>query len=162
VARVGRDAPNRNGGQGASLSAVPPSRALYIHALLQLFLETPRARVTLSLAHHHEALYRNPKPKTAPPRDSLITASDLLSDLQVETYSSMERVEKTKFIPEQMRLLLEVARLKDGESPNAGKSDKGALSGGETEWVKLRVQSRKVNERFLKEPGNEVRPSEVM
>lgn len=92
-----------------------------------------------------------------PPRDSLITASDLLSDLQVETYSSMERVEKTKFILEQMRLLLEVAQLKDSESPNAGKSDKGALSGGETEWVKLRVQSRKINEQFLKEPGNEVR-----
>jgi 26S proteasome regulatory subunit N5 len=73
----------------------------------------------------------------------------------------MERVEKTKFILEQMRLLLEVARVKDAESPNAGKSDKGALSGsgGETEWVKLRVQSRKVNEQFLKEPGNEVRPS---
>ena len=69
----------------------------------------------------------------------------------------MERVEKTKFILEQMRLLLEVARLKDGESPNAGKNDKGALTGGETEWVKLRVQSRKVNEQFLKEPGNEVR-----
>jgi 26S proteasome regulatory subunit N5 len=69
----------------------------------------------------------------------------------------MERVEKTKFILEQMRLLLEVARVKDAESPNAAKSDKGALSGGgETEWVKLRVQSRKVNEQFLKDPGNEV------
>ncbi|KAH8992519.1 hypothetical protein EDB92DRAFT_1934821 [Lactarius akahatsu] len=112
----------------------------------KLFLVTPRAR----------ALYRNPKPKTAPPRDSLITASDLLSDLQVETYSSMERVEKTKFILEQMRLLLEVVRLKDAEGPNAGKGDKGALSGGgETEWVKLRVQSRKVNEQFLKEATNE-------
>ncbi|KAF8274010.1 hypothetical protein EI94DRAFT_979582 [Lactarius quietus] len=121
----------------------------------KLFLETPRARVTLSLAQHHEALYRNPKPKTVTPRDSLITASDLLSDLQVETYSSMERVEKTKFILEQMRLLLEVARLKDAEGPNAGKSDKGALGAGETEWVKFRVQSRKVNEQFLKEPGNE-------
>jgi len=67
----------------------------------------------------------------------------------------MERVEKTKFILEQMRLLLEVARLKDAEGPNAGKSDKGALGGGEAEWVKLRVQSRKVNEQFLKEPGNQ-------
>jgi 26S proteasome regulatory subunit N5 len=112
--------------------------------------------VTLSLAHHHESLYRNPKPKSSPPRDSLITASDLLSDLQVETYSSMERVEKTKFILEQMRLLLEVARLKDAESSKAGKGDKGALNGGEPEWVKLRVQSRKVNEQFLKEPENEV------
>jgi 26S proteasome regulatory subunit N5 len=54
----------------------------------------------------------------------------------------MERVEKTKFILERMRLLLEVARLKDADSegPNAGKSDKGALGGGEAEWVKLRVE----------------------
>ena len=122
----------------------------------QLFLETPRARVTLSLAHHHEALYKTPTPKSPPPRDSLITASDLLSDLQVETYSSMERVEKTKFILEQMRLLLEVALLKDAEDESAGKREKGTLSAGEPEWVKLRVQSRKVNEQFLKEPENEV------
>ena len=68
----------------------------------------------------------------------------------------MERVEKTKFILEQMRLLLEVARLKDAEDANAGKGEKGTLSNGEPEWVKLRVQSRKVNEQFLKEPENEV------
>jgi 26S proteasome regulatory subunit N5 len=112
--------------------------------------------VTLSLAHHHEALFRKPTPKSLPPRDSLITASDLLSDLQVETYSSMERVEKTKFILEQMRLLLEVAQLKDKESSSAGKGEKNSLNGGEPEWVKLRVQSRKINETFLKEPENEV------
>jgi 26S proteasome regulatory subunit N5 len=123
---------------------------------IQLFLETPRARVTLSLAHHHEALYKNPTPKSPPPRDSLITASELLTDLQVETYSSMERVEKTKFILEQMRLLLEVARLKDAEDATAGKGEKGSLGAGEPEWVKFRVQSRKVNEQFLKEPENEV------
>ncbi|KAI0275156.1 hypothetical protein BC834DRAFT_921282 [Gloeopeniophorella convolvens] len=121
----------------------------------KLFLETPRARVTLSLARHHESLYQNPKPNSPPPRDALITASELLSDLQVETYSSMERVEKTKFILEQMRLLLEVARLKDAEGEKVGKGEKSALNGGEPEWVKLRVQSRKVNEQFLKEASNE-------
>jgi 26S proteasome regulatory subunit N5 len=68
----------------------------------------------------------------------------------------MERVEKTKFIMEQMRLLLEVARLKDSEGANAGKGEKGTLDAGEPEWVKFRVQSRKVNEQFLKEPENEV------
>jgi len=68
----------------------------------------------------------------------------------------MERVEKTKFIMEQMRLLLEVAWLKDAEDESAGKGEKGMLSAGEPEWVKLRVQSRKVNEQFLKEPENEV------
>jgi len=56
-----------------------------------------------------------------------------------------------------MLLLLQAAGLKDAEGSNAGKSDKGALSlsGGETEWVKLRVQSRNFNEQFLKKPGNE-------
>lgn len=68
----------------------------------------------------------------------------------------MERIEKTKFILEQMRLLLEVAQLKDSESSSAGKGEKGTLNGGEPEWVKLRVQSRKVNETFLKDPENEV------
>ena len=68
----------------------------------------------------------------------------------------MERVEKTKFILEQMRLLLEVARLKDADGADAGKGEKGTLSSGEPEWVKLRVQSRKINEQFLKEPENEV------
>ncbi|KAI0041896.1 26S proteasome non-ATPase regulatory subunit 12 [Auriscalpium vulgare] len=120
----------------------------------KLFLETPRARVTLALAQHHESLYRNASGKSAiSPRDSLITASDLLIDLQVETYSSMERREKTEFILEQMRLLLEVARLKDSESGK--KDDKDSLGGGETEWVKFKVQSRKVNEQFLKEKENE-------
>ncbi|KAI0066480.1 PCI-domain-containing protein [Artomyces pyxidatus] len=119
----------------------------------KLFLETPRARVTLALAQHHESIYRKTGPSA---RDSLITSSDLLSDLQVETYSSMERKEKTEFILEQMRLLLEVARLKDSES---GKDDKDSLGGGEPEWVKLRVQSRKVNEQNLKEKENEVRVS---
>lgn len=83
---------------------------------------------------------------------SLQTASDLLSDLQVETYSSMERREKTDFILEQMRLLIALARLKDAESGKEGKD----LGGGEAEWVKARVGGRKVNEDFLKQEENEV------
>ena len=89
---------------------------------------TPQACITLSLIHHHESLYQNPKPKTLPPRDSLIMASDLLSDLQVKTYSSMEHVKKTKFILKQMRLLLEVTQLKDMESSKAGKGKNGTLN----------------------------------
>lgn len=85
-------------------------------------------------------------------RESLQTASDLLSDLQVETYSSMERREKTDFILEQMRLLIALARLKDAESGKEGKD----LGGGEAEWVKARVGGRKVNEDFLKQEENEV------
>lgn len=65
----------------------------------------------------------------------------------------MERREKTEFILEQMRLLIAVARLKDAES---GKDGKDAMGGGEAEWVKVRVGSRKINEEFLKEKDNEV------
>lgn len=125
-----------------SSSLIPP----------QIFLETPRARVTLLLSHYHEGLAT---PGSASAKESLTTASDLLSDLQVETYSSMERREKTEFILEQMRLLIAVARLKDAESDKGGKD---SLGGGEAEWVKVRVGGRKINEEFLKEATNEVCP----
>ncbi|KAF9015569.1 hypothetical protein BDQ17DRAFT_1229505 [Cyathus striatus] len=117
----------------------------------KIFLETPRARVTLLLSHYHESLSQSSNTTNA--KESLQTASDLLSDLQVETYSSMERREKTEFILEQMRLLIAVARHKDSEP---GKDGKDTLGGGEAEWVKVRVGGRKVNEEFLKEKENEV------
>jgi len=78
-------------------------------------------------------------------------ASDLISDLQVETYSSMERREKTEFLIEQMRLLVALANAKDKQ---AGKD---SLGDGEAEWVKVRVGGRKVNEGFLTGDGNKVR-----
>lgn len=120
----------------------------------KIFLETPRARVTLMLSHYHESLAKNPPPNGPSSKESTQTASDLLSDLQVETYSSMERREKTEFILEQMRLLIALARLKDAEIGGEGKD---ALGGGETEWVKVRVGGRKINEEFLKVKENEVR-----
>lgn len=120
---------------------------------MQIFLETPRARVTLMLAHYHEGLATLSTATPAARKESIQTASDLLSDLQVETYSSMERREKTEFILEQMRLLVTVARQKDTEQ---GKNGKDTLGGGEAEWVKVRVGGRKVNEEFLKEKNNEV------
>jgi 26S proteasome regulatory subunit N5 len=121
--------------------------------------------VTLLLAHYNEALSNSPPTQTlANPQESLQTASDLLSDLQVETYSSMERREKTEFLLEQMRLLVGVAKNKDAEAQRAkesrevGQENKGAgLVDGEAEWVKVRVGGRKVNEAFLKEEANEVR-----
>jgi len=115
-------------------------------------LETPRARVTLLLSKYHEGLSKTAKTEEER-KKALETASELLSDLQVETYSSMERREKTEFILEQMRLLIAVARQKDEETKAQGKD---SLSGGETEWVKVRVGGRKVNEGFLKEKENEV------
>jgi len=111
--------------------------------------------VTLLLSHHHEGISKG---ATVPQkvRESLQTASDLLNDLQVETYSSMERREKTEFILEQMRFLIAVARIKDAEE-GKGKDGKDTLGGGEAEWVKARAGGRKVNEQFLTEKENEVR-----
>ena len=65
----------------------------------------------------------------------------------------MDRREKTEFILEQMRLLIALARLKDGEIGHEGKD---SIGGGESEWVKVRVGGRKVNEEFLKDKANEV------
>ncbi|KDR85390.1 hypothetical protein GALMADRAFT_54206 [Galerina marginata CBS 339.88] len=118
----------------------------------KIFLETPRARVTLQLSHYHEGLSKSEKSKDQ--KQSLQTASELLSDLQVETYSSMARREKTEFILEQMRLLIAVAQQKDAAVEK--KEGKESLGGGEAEWVKARVGGRKVNEEFLKEKDNEV------
>ena len=59
-------------------------------------------------------------------------ASDLLQDLQVETFASMERREKLEFILEQMRLL----RAKDN-------------------WDMLQIVSKKVNTKWLEEKENE-------
>ncbi|KIK70805.1 hypothetical protein GYMLUDRAFT_66019 [Collybiopsis luxurians FD-317 M1] len=117
----------------------------------KIFLETPRARVTLLLSRYHEDLYAK-STSVEEKRKSLETASELLSDLQVETYSSMERREKTEFILEQMRLLIAVARQKDDVAKAEGKD---SLAGGDAEWVKVRVGGRKVNEGFLKETENE-------
>ncbi|KAJ7897116.1 hypothetical protein B0H14DRAFT_2676954 [Mycena olivaceomarginata] len=122
-----------------------------VQTLRGIFLETPRARVTLLLAHYHESLAGGPS-NSATYKEQMQTACELLSDLQVETYSSMDRREKTEFILEQMRLLIVVARLKDAE---LDKNGKGVLGGGETEWVKVRVGGRKINEEFLKEKENE-------
>ena len=141
----------------------------------QVHLETPRARLTLLLSKFYERLYTSntphtpkpsgeqPSPTTISPRDSLITASDLLSELQVETYSSMDRKEKTEFLLEQMRLLVAVARTKDAEGKQLkakGAQDKDdskvATLDGDTEWIKVRVGGRRVPEAFLAEEGNEV------
>lgn len=122
---------------------------------VQIFLETPRARVTLILAHYHESLANSPTSTSPPPKECIETASDLLSELQVETYSSMERREKTEFILEQMRFLIMVAREKDKDKGVEGKKD--AIAGGDAAWVQVRVAGRKVSEKFLEEKENEVR-----
>ena len=67
----------------------------------------------------------------------------------------MERREKTQFILEQMRFLIMTAREKDAEKGVEGKKD--AVTGGEADWVKVRVAGRKINESFLTQKENEVR-----
>jgi hypothetical protein len=150
LARTARNLACDNRGKGTSHSLI--NRLFFAKSIAQIFLETPRARVTLLLAHHHEGVH-NASTSTGISK-SLETASELLSDLQVETYSSMERREKTEFILEQMRLLIAVARQKDEQ---VAKESKDKLAGGEAEWIKARVSGRKVSEAFLKEKDNEVR-----
>ncbi|KAJ7926030.1 PCI domain-containing protein [Mycena leptocephala] len=91
--------------------------------------------------HHHESLAEGP-PSSATYKENMQTACELLSDLQVETYSSMDGEKRPT-----------VARLKDAELDKNGKE---VLGGGESEWVKVRVGGRKINEEFLKEKDNEL------
>ncbi|WWC70790.1 uncharacterized protein I206_104742 [Kwoniella pini CBS 10737] len=122
----------------------------------KIYLELPRARLTVMLASYHEQLSENapkeasssttptpstststtdkdkPKPEPVTSKDHLDVAADLMSDIQVETYSSMDKREKTEFILEQMRL--------------------ESLRGN---WVKVRVGSRKINRVYLKEKDSQ-------
>jgi 26S proteasome regulatory subunit N5 len=73
------------------------------------------------------------KPVPVTSKDHLEAAADLMTEIQVETYSSMDKREKTEFILEQMRL--------------------ESLRGN---WIRVRVGSRKINRVFLKEPASSV------
>ncbi|RXK41577.1 26S proteasome regulatory subunit N5 [Tremella mesenterica] len=95
----------------------------------KIHLELARARLTGMLASYHESLVATaPTDLPMTKRDQLDAAADLMSDIQVETYSSMDKKEKTDFILEQMRL--------------------ESLRGN---WSRVRVGSRKINRVFLKE-----------
>ncbi|KAJ3270195.1 26S proteasome non-ATPase regulatory subunit 12 [Terramyces sp. JEL0728] len=60
----------------------------------KIFVEVERARLTRTLVKFKEA------------EGKIVEAADLLQELQVETYGSMEKREKTDFILEQFRLCL--------------------------------------------------------
>jgi 26S proteasome regulatory subunit N5 len=96
-------------------------------------------------------LAEKPAADSPKPAESLQTASDLLQELQVETYSSMELREKIEILLEQMRVLMLVARIKDEQAAAAG-----GLADGEADWVKMKMGSRKVNETFVNKPDNKV------
>ncbi|WVR06317.1 hypothetical protein IAU60_003347 [Kwoniella sp. DSM 27419] len=93
----------------------------------KIYLELPRARLTVMLAALHEELAEK-APSDGSAKEHRDVAADLMSDIQVETYSSMDKREKTEFILEQMRL--------------------ESLRGN---WVRVRVGSRKINRVYLKE-----------
>ncbi|ORY91686.1 hypothetical protein BCR35DRAFT_286656 [Leucosporidium creatinivorum] len=86
----------------------------------KIYLEVPRARVTRQLSAIKEA------------EGDVTQASDLLQDLQVETFGSMERREKVDFILEQMRLL--------------------KLLG---DWDKLGIVAKRINIKWLAEKEHE-------
>jgi len=87
----------------------------------KIFVEVERARLTRILS-----VLKEQEGKTD-------EAAEILQELQVETFGSMERREKTDFILEQMRLCL----LKK-------------------DYVRMQIISRKINTKFFEQAENEV------
>jgi len=86
----------------------------------KIYLEVPRARLTRMLS------------KIKEDEGDSAGASELLQEVQVETFGSMERREKVDFILEQMRLL----RIR-------------------SDWDRLGIVSKKINIKWLCEKDNE-------
>ncbi|EGG09295.1 uncharacterized protein MELLADRAFT_77173 [Melampsora larici-populina 98AG31] len=86
----------------------------------KIYLEVQRARLTRQLAQIKEAAGEGR------------IANELMQDLQVETFGSMDRREKVEFILEQMRLL----RI-------------------QRDWEKMAIVSKKINNKWLSDPDNE-------
>ncbi|KAA1110616.1 hypothetical protein PGT21_027739 [Puccinia graminis f. sp. tritici] len=86
----------------------------------KIYLEVQRARLTKQLAQIRES------------EGATKVANELMQELQVETFGSMERREKIDFILEQMRLL----RIQQ-------------------DWEKLAIVSKKINNKWLTEVENE-------
>lgn len=102
-----------------------PTKMELIDTLLQItqgkiYVEIERARITLILAHIREK------------EGKISEASDILQDIQVETFGQMDKKEKTQFLLEQMRLTLEKKDL-----------------------IKTQIISNKVNRRMLDGEGFE-------
>ncbi|KAG0141300.1 hypothetical protein CROQUDRAFT_664022 [Cronartium quercuum f. sp. fusiforme G11] len=86
----------------------------------KIYLEVQRARLTRQLAQIKETAGEGR------------IANDLMQELQVETFGSMDRREKIEFILEQMRLL----RI-------------------QRDWEKMAIVSKKINNKWLSDPENE-------
>lgn len=81
---------------------------------MQIFVEVERARITRVLSHIKKS------------QGDLNAAADILCELQVETFGSMTRREKTEFILEQVALCIERG-----------------------DWTQATILSRKVNRRYF-------------
>lgn len=81
---------------------------------VQIFVEVERARVTRILSNIKKT------------QGDLNSAADILCELQVETFGSMSRREKTEFILEQVALCIERG-----------------------DWTQAQILSRKVNKRYF-------------
>jgi 26S proteasome regulatory subunit N5 len=84
-------------------------------------LEVERARVTRLLSKIKEE------------EGDISQASEILQDLQVETFGSMDKREKVEFILEQMRLY--IAR---------------------NDFIRTQIISKKISSKFFEDPSNEV------
>lgn len=107
----------------------------------KIFVEVERARITRILSHIKKA------------QGDLAGATDVLCELQVETFGSMERREKTDFILEQVELCIE-----KGDFTQAGilsrKISTKYLENKEVEDLKLKyydqqIQLAKQDEKYL-------------
>lgn len=85
----------------------------------KIFVEVERARLTKVLSSIREA------------EGNITEAADILQELQVETFGSMDRREKTDFILEQMRLCL-----------------------AKKDYVRVQIISRKISTKFFENPDN--------
>ncbi|XP_041076259.1 26S proteasome non-ATPase regulatory subunit 12-like [Polyodon spathula] len=86
----------------------------------KIYVEIERARLTKTLANIKEQ------------SGEVKEAAAILQELQVETYGSMEKKEKTEFILEQMRLCLAVK-----------------------DYIRTQIISKKINTKFFQEEGTE-------
>ena len=85
----------------------------------KIFVEVERARVTRTLCELKES------------QGLIVEAADLLQELQVETYGSMDKQEKTDFILEQMRLCM-----------------------AKNDYTRAFIISKKISTKFFNDPAN--------
>jgi 26S proteasome regulatory subunit N5 len=87
----------------------------------KIFVEVERARATRILSQMHEA------------EGKVAEAADTLQELQVETFGSMDKREKTEFILEQMRLCM-----------------------AKKDFTRTLIISRKISTKFFEDVANQV------